>query len=105
MNCLFFSPDYIFSNCPRFNANTLSFSRNTFLAPELHHFLTMECWFAPVICDSCSSTRAFHSPVTLLEQEAGFLGSVLLVALWLVDAVAIAGILPVQVLLEHTIID
>lgn len=49
--------------------------------------------------------EVFHSPVTLLEQEAGFLGSILLVALWLVDAVAVARILPVEVLLEHMIID
>lgn len=43
--------------------------------------------------------RQRYTPVTLLEQEAGFLRPVLLVALRLVDAVAVARVLPVQVLL------
>lgn len=43
--------------------------------------------------------KKLYTPVTLLEQEAGFLSAVLLVALRLVDAVAVARVLSVQILL------
>lgn len=44
---------------------------------------------------------ALNAPITLLEQETRLLRPVLLVPLWLMDAVPVAGVLPVEVLL-HT---
>lgn len=42
-----------------------------------------------------------YTPVTLLKQEARFLCPIFFVALRLVDAVPIARVLPVEVLLRH----
>lgn len=42
-----------------------------------------------------------YTPVTLLKQEARFLCPIFFVALWLVDAVPVARVLPVEVLLRR----
>lgn len=64
----------------------------------------MESRLEAVSCNSDSnSDSGLHSPIAFLKQETRFLSSVLLVALWLMDAVAIAGVLPVEILLEYRI--
>ena len=48
-----------------------------------------------------------YLPITLLEQEARFLCPIFLIPLWLVDTVAVARVLPVQVILreiDHTLL-
>lgn len=87
-------------NCAGFDVHALNFSKTTFQSPELHHFIIMECRFEPV---SCNTDSGLHSPIALLKQETRFLSSVLLVALWLMDTVAIARVLPVEILLEYRI--
>lgn len=91
-------------NCTRFNVHALSFSKTSFLSPELHHSIRKECRLEPISCNSDSnSDSGLHSPIALLKQETRFLSSILLVALWLMDAVAIARVLPVEILLEYSI--
>ena len=48
-----------------------------------------------------SSVASAYPPIALLQQEARLLRAVLLVALRLVNAVAVARVLPVHVLLGY----
>ena len=49
----------------------------------------------------CVLISSSHSPITLLQEEARLLRAVLLVTLGLVDAVAVARVFPVHVLLKQ----
>lgn len=45
-------------------------------------------------------TEEIYTPIALLEQESRFLRPILLVSLWLVDAVTVARVFPIKILLR-----